>query len=661
MKWILTFVFVLVWLNAFAQQDTVIEAVTITGRATNSTSFSGANFVTAIDTSVLEDFVDYSFEQILKDLGGIDVRQRGVGGTQADLSIRGSSFDQVLVLVDGVNVSDFQTGHHSLNLPLPGFVVKKIEILEGGMARMYGLNALAGVVNISTIDQIATDQVKGKMVLGQYGYQNFEGYAQFKGKTQVVLDFSRSLSNGYEKNTDFDIARAFLSINHGFSKSLSLSYKSGFLGKNFGALNFYTPLFPYQYEKIVNWLNILSLKYSKSRWSSRTAIYHRFQSDIFELFREGAGWYVRTDSGYFVMDSDTAKFVPGVYEPWNYYRSHNFHQTQLMGVTSRNTLVLGHGQKLSFGSEVRWEQIRSNVLGQPSDTTRFLFYPGAVLNHRASRLDVDMYGNYLVNSGHWTVSAGVLGVYSSQYGAHAYFGGDLSYSRKRFRVYLSANQSMREPTFTELYYRGPSNLGNPGLKPEQAMTYELGFKHFSRVSFSVAVFYRQGKNIIDWVRPSASDRWQAMNYARLNTYGFEVNLSVRNIARFMPQVYLTYRYLNQDKVQSQMLSKYVLDYMKQFVSVLFLGGYKKFGYRLNLIYADRNGGFELYNFDTKNFEHVDYKPYFLVNGSVWYRLGKARIFVSADNLLNVRYYDLSNVLLPGIWIKAGISFKFNHK
>ena len=129
----------------------------------------------------------------------------------------------------------------------------------------------------------------------------------------------------------------------------------------------------------------------------------------------------------------------------------------------------------------------------------------------------------------------------------------------------------------------------------------------------------------------------------------------------MPQVYLTYRYLNQDKVQSQMLSKYVLDYMKQFVSVLFLGGYKKIGYRLNLIYADRNGGFELYNFDTKNFEHVDYKPYFLVNGSVWYRLGKARIFVSADNLLNVRYYDLSNVLLPGIWVKAGISFKFNHK
>ena len=659
MKRILVLASLFLSINLFAQRDTNIQAITITGRATNSTSFSGANFVTTIDTNVMQNFPDYSFEQILKDLGGIDVRQRGVEGTQADLSIRGSTFDQVLVLIDGVNVSDFQTGHHSLNLPIPDFVVKKIEILEGGMSRMYGVNALAGVVNISTIDKINANQAKGKMILGQYGYQKFEGFAQFKGKTSTILDFSKSLSNGYEKNTDFDITKAFLAVNHDFNKSLRLSLKSGFLGKNFGALNFYTPLFPYQYEKIVNWLNILSLNYSKSQWHSHMAIYHRFQSDIFELFREGPGWYERTDSGYFVMNGDTAKFVPDVYEPWNYYRSHNFHVTQLIGVTSHNTVVLTHGQKLSFGGEIRREQIRSNVLGNLSDSVKFWFYRGAFLNHRASRLNLNLSGNYLVSLGHWTASAGVLGVYSSQYGTHAYFGGDLSYNRRQNRVYLSVNQSMREPTFTELYYRGPSNEGNPDLKPEQAMTYELGLKHFSRLSYSFAVFYRQGKNIIDWVRPSATDKWKAMNYTRLNTYGFEVNMSVRPVVRYFPSVYFTYRYLNQDKVRSQMLSKYALDYMKNFASVLFLGHYKHLGYRLNLVYADRNGGFELYDFNTKNFEHVDYKPYFLVNASVWYAIRNGKIFISGDNLLNIRYYDLSNVQLPGIWVKIGMSFKLN--
>ncbi len=638
-----------------AQSDTSIEAVTITGHPANSTSFSGANFLTTIDTTNLQNFPDYSFEQILQDLGGLDIRQRGVDGTQADISIRGSSFDQVLVLVDGINVSDFQTGHHTLNIPIPDFAIRKIQILEGSAARLYGINALAGVINIFTPNLITENQVKGKFFLGQYGYQNFEAYTQFKAKTSFLLDFSKSLSKGYDINTDFDITKAFLAVNHKF-KSSQINFKSGFLGKNYGALNFYTPFFPYQYEKILNWLNILSHTYTKHNFTTHTAVYQRLQSEIFELFREGKGWYEPTQDGYFVMGKDTAKYVPNVYEPWNYYHSHNFHLTSLYGLKNSSTILLKN-QKLNFGGEIRFEQIRSNVLGSVSDSVRFPFYPNAFLNHYAKRLNINIFSNYALNLGHFRLSTGALALYSSQYGAHVYFGGDFSYNLPKLKIYFSANQAMREPTFTDLYYQGPSNIGNPNLKPEQATTYELGLKKFSRISLEAALFYRQGKNIIDWVRANANEKWHTMNYTKLNTYGLETQLIIRPKTKLFPTFYLTYRHLNQSKVSDSLLSKYALDYMKNFVSGLMIGSYHNFGYRVNLIYEDRNGSFELFNAKTGQFKQQDYTPHFIAYLALSYTYKKIRFYISVDNLLNERYYDLGNVLLPGRWIKVGISFK----
>ena len=88
--------------------------------------------------------------ELLAYVSGVDIRQRGPMGTQADIGIRGSTFDQVLVMVDGVRMSDPQTGHHQMNLPVPLQMIERIEIIRGTAARRYGLNALGGVVNVIT-------------------------------------------------------------------------------------------------------------------------------------------------------------------------------------------------------------------------------------------------------------------------------------------------------------------------------------------------------------------------------------------------------------------------------------------------------------------------------------------------------------------------------
>lgn len=111
--------------------------------------------------------------ELLQQVTGVDVRQRGVEGMQADLYIRGGSFDQTLVLIDGIKTENPQTGHHTMNMMIPLENIERIEIIKGPAARIYGQNAFTGAINIVTKKHVET-YIKGTAALGSFDQQLYE-------------------------------------------------------------------------------------------------------------------------------------------------------------------------------------------------------------------------------------------------------------------------------------------------------------------------------------------------------------------------------------------------------------------------------------------------------------------------------------------------------
>ena len=78
-----------------------------------------------------------TIDDILKFALNVDVRQRGDFNVQSDISIRGGSNEETLILLNGVKINDPQTGHYNINIPVDINDIERIEILEGPGARIF--------------------------------------------------------------------------------------------------------------------------------------------------------------------------------------------------------------------------------------------------------------------------------------------------------------------------------------------------------------------------------------------------------------------------------------------------------------------------------------------------------------------------------------------
>ncbi len=419
---------------------------------------------------------EHYFTGVLQSSASLDLRQRGENGIQGDLSIRGSTFGQTLILLDGLRVNDAQTAHHNLDVPIPLDGLDRIEVLKGSGSTLYGADAMGGAVNFITAQPKFTELRFGSSV-GNFGVnsQNLDAsYLQGDVSEQVTL--WRDFSSGFRPDRDYRNEEAFSRT--GFSTVLgSTTVLLGISDKPFGADQFYG--------------NFNSFERTKA-W--------------FTGLRQGIGKNTEFDFGYrrhsdeFILLRDN----PSVYENNHIDESYQFALRRHQDLSTNTTL--------SFGGEGFHDAIDSNNLGQHSR------------NREAGYVNFDSRA-----LGRLSLS---LGAREESYGSDSEFTPSVAAGfalAKGWRLKASVSRGFRIPTYTDLYYSDPANQGNPNLKAESGWSYEGGvvWNPGGRWKADATVFHSRQSNVIDYVQSVANGPYVASNLEHLNYTGFEAALHAR--------------------------------------------------------------------------------------------------------------------------------------
>ena len=586
--------------------------------------------LTVVDKAQIARMPVQSIDQLLDYVAGLDIRQRGTDGTQADISVRGGSFDQVLVLLNGVNITDPQTGHFNLDIPLNLSDVSRVEILEGSSARVLGPNAFSGAINIVT-ENVEKHALNAELVAGSFNYysQSVSG-SLGTDRFHTFASISHKSSSGYSTNTGFDLSSAFIQSAYNTLNAGKFDLQLATQLKELGASGFYSLAFPNQYENSKTFLAALNWTLAKGKFEYTAQAYWREHHDRFELdFKKPAGW--------------------------------NYHLTDVTGGKAAVAYRTQLG-KTTLGVDLRNEHIFSNVLGTPIDSMRAPMETNGFFTHAANRLLSTGYIDQTLNLNRWYFSLGAASTYTNSFGLNTFGGLDIAYSlNDEVRVFADANSAVRLPTFTDLYYVGPQHTANPDLKPENSQTIEIGTKIVKPDwKLDVAGYYRMGQNIIDWVKLTPTANWVSENLTNVNALGADVSFEYIFHQSFLSKIGINYSYLQSDKSANNFISKYALDYLKhKVVLIIDHAVLNNLAASWHVGYYDRTGNYDANKVYGAPSVIKNFTPYFMLDGRLSWTQKKFDVFADLNNILNTTYADYGGLTQPGVNVNIGVRLKLN--
>ncbi len=574
----------------FSQEEKVenLDEVIITSSRIDIPFKENSRTITIISKEDILKSTALNVADLLQQFTSVDVRRRGIDGMQSDLYIRGGSFDQTLILIDGIKTEDPQSGHHTMNIMIPIENIERIEVIKGPAARVFGQNAFTGAINIVTKKYITT-QLKAAVGYGSYRTSNIAltGGLNLKNSAHQV-HVSRSVSDGYRYNTDFTNQNYFIKSKFNTNKT-PFDVIAMFMERKFGANGFYaSPDFIDQYEETQTSLFGVSTNITKNKFTIKPKVYWKRGQDMYEFVRG----------------------KPEIYR--------NLHITNKIGA-SINTSYYSDFGVTGFGVDLARVYISSNNLG---DHNRSMVT--AFLEHR-----LQLFNNS------FDITPGVAVNYFSDFGFHAFPGIDLGYAiNKQFKVYGNIGYTYRIPTYTDLYYTSPTTEGNDSLNPEKALAEELGLKYNNdKITANFTLFYRDANNLIDYVKEHEEDKWSAENLAQVITKGIETEIHyIFNLFNYSQNLKFGYTFLEDDiKKQNIAFSRYSLNSIKHQVTSTFDSQFFK-NIRQNIVYkfVERSDG--------TSYNVVDFKLTIMFKD-----LELSGIF---NNIFNTEYTETNLVPMP---------------
>lgn len=552
---------------------------------------------------------------ILSYFPSIDVRSRGNSQAQSDISMRGGTADQVLILLNGIPLMDTQTGHYAMNIPICPVLIERIDILQNAASSTSG--ALTGAINIITRDikedtyliqlSAGTNSDVAPAFVGSWKrkdirintsveYTHSDGFyaPQPSPKEQVAI-----------QNTDFQSANIYFQTRwHGLDVQTGAQYKDAGLGTGYGFAS--------------------TNQFDATRTAFVSGRYNHPLTDTWCLIAQAAY------RGQF----DRYEWHRGT--PTNRHWTHNIHAA----LEAQYTSVLG---RTTFGAAVQNEYIRSSNMGEHN------------------RWQASLHANQHFLWQGLTASVGLSGHYNSWCGWYASGDAHIGYTfLSSGYVGISASRALRMPTWTDLYYHAGVQRGNTELKAENAWQIALNahytqiWQNAGQLLLSADIYHRWGQDIIDWTYNETDSLFYATNQNTVNTFGIEGAIEYR-LNKWLQNVSVRYAYTSLSLDLMKVKSNY-LDYLRHKLTFhlnhgIYIWDKGCIGACWSLRWQQREGTYV----DIEGTAGHTFLPVLLLDGSVYLQLPHLRMALECTNITNRHYYDYGGVLMPGTHGRINIS------
>lgn len=614
-------------------QETELDPVTVTASINPVQASQTGRALVVLKGERFAQLPVHSLDELLRYMPGIELQARGPFGSQSDITLRGGTFQQVLVIVDGIRVNDANTGHFTANIPIAPGEIDRIEILKGASSALYGSDAVGGVINVITKTFAAKGvnperQATAQLTGGEYGFYSVNaGVYSTNGNTSFGGGVLSNNTGGQLQRGIRGFVHATTlsaSLGHAFNDKWRLSLRAAYDRRRFAAQNFYT---------------------SSTADTARERLKTAWSQLLLE--RKSSGSTLRLQMGYKQLQ-DSFAFNSGT--------PSNQNKTGLLQALLTNERKLGATTVLTPGVQFINKKITSNDRGIHHLNLAAVFF---VLNQRIG-------GNLFMAPAaraEWNERAGWEVVPQL----------NLSYRLKNLRFRGSGGSTIRDADFTERFNNynktkvaSGQRLGNPDLTAERSFSYEAGADYFIKkaVKLSGTFFRRRHKNLIDYVLTNAADIPHngnlvaggtysfAKNIAEVTTTGYEGDVQFSSSLQDGSRLWTTLGlvWLN-DQPSSATPSLYVSSHARFQTNFAFGYTQKKFSFSLNGLYKDR----QAQKAASPLLAPVA-ASYVLLNAKLEATVVKKTmgVFAEIDNLLNTKYSDLLGAPMPGTWLTGGI-------
>jgi len=631
---------------AFAQDTIPLSEIMVTATRIPVENYKTGRSVEVITNAELQQIPVTTVDEALRYITGLNINSRNGFGVQADIGMRGSTFSQVLVMVDNVRFNDPLTAHFNNNIPVALSEIARIEVIKGPAGASYGSDAVGGLIHIKTKNYLAQKQrggldVVGDLAIGSHDLNSSDlGIFYNEKKWSLSASYKSNIANGEELvNPNFLTGIASDSLRHNFfdirTYSASFAYqihdslrayiRVGHDRRDFAAQYFYTRS---AYDE--------SIENTKNVWT-QFAVNYDMGAHTFEL-----------NGGYKVVD-DFFEFNP--------LFTANEHTTKQTFLNLSDVYQFNPDTKIGAGVQLLNKNINSTDRGNHNNSSLGLY---GVFSHN---LNENLHAN-----------ASLRLEYDTNFGLELLPQASVSYHKKNYILRASYGRAVRAADFTERYVShqiadlAPGrNAGNPDLKAEKSNSFDLGADLFLPSSFklSTTLFYRNSKDLIDFALRNSNDisnldnlqdnteYFYADNISKAQTSGIEIaaerKFELYNSLSLNAKVGYTYIETTADTDQ---LSKYIANHPKHNLSFILDANYKKF----TLNWYD-----SLITRQKEIVEDVNGKikgSYFVSNLRLGYRLnGNFSIYTRIQNLTNADYQEILGAKMPGRWWSLGVKWQ----